>query len=252
MRDALASAVVAVLRHSGQPGNLGFGPAQAPVGARWSGVRGGVPCAGGVTFSAAGHAHQARTHGLTRAPSGSASDRRRGRTGHGWGTVRCPCPGAPSGPSTGPSRSSDRVGRESFCSFQRPASTKPEPDDALAGGPPLGFSCGPAVRRSGSRRPQCQGADHQPAQPHPAGDPLRAHRPVQSSAAQCYGAPPSAPMLSGRAPRDGVPAPVRFRAEHLLGVVVNWPSVGLTDDFCAPCWSMRRVPNQGRLTPCGN
>ena len=22
--------------------------------------------------------------------------------------------------------------------------------------------------------------------------------------------------------------------------MVNWPSVGLTDDFCAPCWSVRR------------
>jgi dihydrofolate reductase len=37
-----------------------------------------------------------------------------------------------------------------------------------------------------------------------------------------------------------VPAPVPFRTEHLLGVVVNWPSVGLTDDFSAPCWSVRR------------
>src|SRR5215213_10623323 len=26
------------------------------------------------------------------------------------------------------------------------------------------------------------------------------------------------PVLSGRAPRDGVPAPVPFRTEHLLGV----------------------------------
>src|ERR1700685_3586157 len=26
----------------------------------------------------------------------------------------------------------------------------------------------------------------------------------------------------------GVPAPVPFRTEHLLGVAVNWPSVGLT------------------------
>jgi hypothetical protein len=33
------------------------------------------------------------------------------------------------------------------------------------------------------------------------------------------------PLLSGRAPHDGVPAPVPFRTEHLLGVVVNWPSV---------------------------
>src|SRR5205823_12581952 len=60
------------------------------------------------------------------------------------------------------------------------------------------------------------------------------------------------PVLSGRAPRDGVPAPVPFRTEHLLGVVVNWPSVGLTDDFCAPCWCVRRIPTHGRLTPCGN
>jgi hypothetical protein len=42
------------------------------------------------------------------------------------------------------------------------------------------------------------------------------------------------------------------RTEHLLGVVVNWPSVGLTDDFCAPCWSVRRIPTHGRLTPCEN
>ena len=28
--------------------------------------------------------------------------------------------------------------------------------------------------------------------------------------------------------------------------------VGLTDDFCAPCWSVRRIPTHGRLTPCGN
>ena len=27
---------------------------------------------------------------------------------------------------------------------------------------------------------------------------------------------------------------------------------GLTDDFCAPCWSVRRIPTHGRLTPCGN
>jgi hypothetical protein len=33
------------------------------------------------------------------------------------------------------------------------------------------------------------------------------------------------PVLSGRAPRDGVPAPVPFRTEHLLGVVVNRRSV---------------------------
>src|SRR5215208_4880595 len=53
------------------------------------------------------------------------------------------------------------------------------------------------------------------------------------------------PVLSGRAPRDAVPAPVRFRTEQPLGVVVNWPSVGLTDDFCAPGWSVRRIPTHG-------
>ena len=31
-----------------------------------------------------------------------------------------------------------------------------------------------------------------------------------------------------------------------------WPSVGLTEDFSAPCWSVRRKPTHGRLTPCGN
>src|SRR6059058_2336998 len=51
---------------------------------------------------------------------------------------------------------------------------------------------------------------------------------------------------------DGLPAPVPFRTEHLLGVVVNGPSVDLTDDFCAPCWSVRRIPTHRRLTPCGN
>src|SRR5436190_9334906 len=38
-------------------------------------------------------------------------------------------------------------------------------------------------------------------------------------------------QCSGRAPRDGVPAPVPFRTGHLLGVAVNWPSVGLTMIF---------------------
>jgi hypothetical protein len=27
---------------------------------------------------------------------------------------------------------------------------------------------------------------------------------------------------------------------------------GLTDEFSAPCWSVRRIPTHGRLTPCGN
>src|SRR5919112_1377961 len=30
------------------------------------------------------------------------------------------------------------------------------------------------------------------------------------------------------------------------------PRCGLTDDFSAPCWSVRRRPTHGRLTPCGN
>jgi hypothetical protein len=36
------------------------------------------------------------------------------------------------------------------------------------------------------------------------------------------------------------PQGVPFRTQHPLGVVVNRPSVGLTDDFSAPCWSVRR------------
>jgi hypothetical protein len=30
------------------------------------------------------------------------------------------------------------------------------------------------------------------------------------------------------------------------------PRCGLTDDFSAPCWSVRRIPTHGRPTPCGN
>ena len=30
------------------------------------------------------------------------------------------------------------------------------------------------------------------------------------------------------------------------------PRCGLTDEFSAPCWSVRRIPTHGRLTPCGN
>ena len=30
------------------------------------------------------------------------------------------------------------------------------------------------------------------------------------------------------------------------------PRCGLTDDSSAPCWSVRRIPTHGRLTPCGN
>jgi hypothetical protein len=30
------------------------------------------------------------------------------------------------------------------------------------------------------------------------------------------------------------------------------PRCGLTDDLSAPCWSVRRKPTHGRLTPCGN
>jgi hypothetical protein len=56
----------------------------------------------------------------------------------------------------------------------------------------------------------------------------------------------------GSACGDRCPLSLPFRTEHLLGVVVNCPSVGLTDDFCAPCWSVRRIPTHGRLTQCGN
>ena len=30
------------------------------------------------------------------------------------------------------------------------------------------------------------------------------------------------------------------------------PRCGLTDEFSAPCWSVRRIPTHGRLTPCGS
>src|SRR5215212_2551845 len=44
----------------------------------------------------------------------------------------------------------------------------------------------------------------------------------------------------GQCSRDGLHATVcRHRTEQLLGVVVNWPSVSLTDDIYAPCWSVR-------------
>jgi len=117
MRDALAGAGVAVLRHTRQPGNLGLGSEQAPVGARWGRVRGGFPRAGRLTFSAAGHAHQARTHGLARPPGGSASDRRRSRTGHGRGASRCRCPEASPGPSRGRPRSRS-FARQGCCTEQ--------------------------------------------------------------------------------------------------------------------------------------
>ncbi|HEX2466804.1 MAG TPA: hypothetical protein VHJ54_01235, partial [Solirubrobacterales bacterium] len=43
-------------------------------------------------------------------------------------------------------------------------------------------------------------------------------------------------LLSG----TRVPFRVPFRTQHPLGVVVNRPRCGLTDDFSAPCWSVRR------------
>jgi hypothetical protein len=48
------------------------------------------------------------------------------------------------------------------------------------------------------------------------------------------------------------PVDARFRMQHPLGVVVNQPSVWPDDDFAAPCGSVRRIPTDGRLTPCGN
>src|SRR4051812_39542312 len=99
---------------------------------------------------------------------------------------------------------------------------------SLAGRPALAYACAWAWRGPGCR--PLTGTHRRTS--------VTAHRPRR--------------VLSGRAPRDGVPAPVPFRTEHLPGVEVNWPSVGLTDDFCAPCWSVRRLPTHGRLTPCGN
>ncbi len=50
------------------------------------------------------------------------------------------------------------------------------------------------------------------------------------------------------------PHSVPFRKQHPLGAVVPGPRCGLTDRFHAPCccWSVRRKPTRGRLTPCGN
>ena len=46
-------------------------------------------------------------------------------------------------------------------------------------------------------------------------------------------------------------APRRSHRTQALAVV-NWPSVGLTDEFSAPCRSVRRLPTHGRMTPCEN
>ena len=117
MRHALARAVVAVLRHTGHPGNLGLGSEQAPVSARWGRVRERFPCAGECPVSAAGHAHPPRTHGLAWPPGGSASDRCRSRAGHGRGAFRCPCPEASPGPSRGRPRSRS-FARQGCCAQQ--------------------------------------------------------------------------------------------------------------------------------------
>src|SRR5437763_12040201 len=77
-------------------------------------------------------------------------------------------------------------------------------------------------------------------------------RQCDTSPGESYGTPGADTAATRRHIEAECPQRVPFRTEHLLGVVVNWPSVGLSDDFCAPCWSVRRIPTHGRLTPCGN
>ena len=55
----------------------------------------------------------------------------------------------------------------------------------------------------------------------------------------CPAPPARGPSLPGRAPPS---APRSARVTRC----------GLTDEFSAPCWSVRRIPIHGRLTPCGN
>src|SRR3954462_9487707 len=67
-----------------------------------------------------------------------------------------------------------------------------------------------------------------------------------------YGTPGADTAATRRHIEAECPQRVPFCTQHPLGAVVNWPSVGLTDEFSAPCWSVRRIPTLGRLTPCGN
>src|SRR5688500_2551770 len=74
-----------------------------------------------------------------------------------------------------------------------------------------------------------------------------------TSPSQCYGTPPSASALGTGSTRRCA-GTGSFRTEHLLGVVVNWPSVGLTDDLlravlvCTPNTDSREANAMRKLT----
>ena len=61
------------------------------------------------------------------------------------------------------------------------------------------------------------------------------------------------PQIGLRAdPARRVPVTIPFRTQHPLARWSSGPRCGLTDEFSAPCWSVRLIPTHGRLTPCGN
>jgi hypothetical protein len=90
-------------------------------------------------------------------------------------------------------------------------------------------------------------------QPHP--------RAVVSSVSRWKVSQPPAPPVDARCAaacdipttRPRVPAN-RFPSVRSIRLA-RWstgPRCGLTDELSAPCWSVRRIPTHGRLTPCGN
>jgi hypothetical protein len=42
------------------------------------------------------------------------------------------------------------------------------------------------------------------------------------------------------------------RLQIVLAVMSGEIMIAEADEFSAPCWSVRRMPSHGRLTPCGN
>jgi hypothetical protein len=76
------------------------------------------------------------------------------------------------------------------------------------------------------------------------------HRAFHGAGVAGHAAPPprgTAPVCR-RSARQGFPSVRSIR----LAWWSTGPRCGLTDDFSAPCWSVRRIPTHGRLTPCGN
>lgn len=145
MRDALTGAMVGVLRDTRQPGSLGFGSEQAPLSPRRRRIPGGLSRAEGLTVSAAGDAHQPRTHGLARAPGSSASDRRRRRATHDRRTIRRPSADAPPSRSRGHPRSTNRV--DSRRPGTRYSPREPAPRGRSRRRPPRSPRVGGALKR---------------------------------------------------------------------------------------------------------